>query len=73
MHAEMLSPPMNGLLFGKEMIRPDGRTIHPVYLMQAKSPAESRGNWDFFKLVGVVPADQAYRPLNEGHCPLVAG
>ncbi|MBX5454137.1 MAG: ABC transporter substrate-binding protein [Acidobacteriia bacterium] len=71
--AAMKAMPTDDPLFGKGMIRPDGRTIHPVYLMQAKSPAESRGNWDFFKLVGVVPADQAYRPLNEGHCPLVAG
>jgi branched-chain amino acid transport system substrate-binding protein len=60
-------------LFGQGRVRPDGRVIHAVYLMQAKTPAESHGEWDLFKQLAVVPADEAYRPLSEGHCPLVTG
>ena len=62
-----------GLLFGKGRIREDGRKIHPMYLLQVKSPEESKGDWDFFKIVASIPAEQAFRPLNEGNCPLLAG
>ncbi len=60
-------------LFGKGRIREDGRKIHPMYLLQVKSPEESKGDWDYFKVVSSIPAEQAFRPLNEGNCPLVAG
>jgi hypothetical protein len=40
-----------------------------VYLVQIKSPAESKGEWDLFKLVAVIPGDKAFRPLAEGGCP----
>ncbi len=69
--AEMKKKPAEDKLFGESVIRADGRVLHPVYLMAAKTPAESHGNWDFFKLLATVPADQAFRPLAEGHCPLV--
>ncbi len=69
--AEMKKKPSQDKLFGESVIRADGRVMHPVYLMAAKTPAESHGNWDFFKLVATVPADQAFRPLADGHCPLV--
>jgi branched-chain amino acid transport system substrate-binding protein len=59
-------------LFGKGSIREDGRKLHPMYLFQVKSPAESKGDWDFYKLVTTIPGDQAFRPLAEGGCPLVA-
>jgi branched-chain amino acid transport system substrate-binding protein len=71
--AEMKAIPTDDPLFGHGRIRPDGRAIHNVYLMQVKTPAESHGPWDFFKEVAVIPAEEAYRPLSEGHCPLVAG
>jgi branched-chain amino acid transport system substrate-binding protein len=71
--AAMKAIPTDDPLFGKGVVRQDGRKIHPVYLMEAKSPDESRGEWDFFKRVGTVPAEQAYRPLAEGRCPLAAG
>lgn len=45
--------------------------IHPAYLLQAKAPAESHGPWDLLTLINTMPADQAFRPLAEGHCPLV--
>jgi branched-chain amino acid transport system substrate-binding protein len=69
----MKAIPTDDPLFGKGVVRQDGRKVHPVYLMEAKSPRESRGEWDFFKEVGVVPVEQAYRPLTEGRCPLVTG
>jgi len=57
--------------FGPGLIRPDGRKIHPAYLFQVKTPAESRGEWDFYNLRATVPAEQAFRPLSEGGCPLI--
>ena len=58
-------------LFGLSTLRPDGRAIHPMYLWQVKTPAESKGPWDHLKLLATVPADQAFRPMSEGGCPLV--
>ena len=60
-------------LFGKGTIRADGRKIHPVYLYEVKKPVESKGEWDTFKLLATIPAEQAFRPLSEGGCPLVKG
>jgi branched-chain amino acid transport system substrate-binding protein len=58
-------------LFGEGVIRIDGRAIHPAYLFQVKSPSESRGPWDLYKLVKTIPGNQAFRPLKDGGCPLV--
>jgi len=57
-------------LFGKGTIRVDGRKIHPAYLVQVKTPAESKAPWDYYKIVATIPADQAFRPLTDGDCPL---
>ncbi len=57
--------------FGPGRIREDNRKIHPAYLFEVKSPAESRGLWDFYKLRATVPAEEAFRPIAEGGCPLV--
>jgi branched-chain amino acid transport system substrate-binding protein len=69
--AAMKAMPTDDPLFGKGSIRADGRKIHPMYLFQVKSPAESKGEWDYFKLVSTIPADEAFRPLKDGGCPLV--
>lgn len=69
--ARMKAMPTDDDCFGKGSIREDGRAIHPSYLFQAKSPGESKGEWDVLKLVATTPADQAFRPLTEGGCPLV--
>ena len=69
--AAMKQIPTDDPLFGKGMIRIDGRKMHPVFLFETKTPAESRSEWDMFKLLATVPAEQAFRPLNEGKCPLV--
>ncbi len=68
----MKATPVDDPLFGHVTIRQDGRAVHPMYLLQVKTPAESKGTWDVFKLVATIPADQAFRPLNEGGCPLVS-
>jgi branched-chain amino acid transport system substrate-binding protein len=69
--AQMKAMPTDDTLFGKGSIRPDGRVLHPMYLFQVKSPAESKHAWDYYKLVRTTPADQAFRPLGEGGCPMV--
>jgi branched-chain amino acid transport system substrate-binding protein len=69
--AKMKEMPTDDPLFGKGTIRQDGRKIHPAYLFEVKSPAESKGPYDYYKLRATIPADQAFRPLNEGDCPLI--
>jgi branched-chain amino acid transport system substrate-binding protein len=69
--AQMKAMPTDDPLFGKGSIRIDGRKIHPLYLFEVKKPAESKGPWDYYKTVATIPADQAFRPLDQGHCPLV--
>jgi branched-chain amino acid transport system substrate-binding protein len=69
--AKMKELPTDDPLFGKGTIRADGRKIHPAYLFEVKKPSESKGPWDYYKLRATIPADQAFRPLNQGECPLV--
>jgi branched-chain amino acid transport system substrate-binding protein len=68
---QMKKMPTDDPLFGKGYIRADGRKIHPAYLVEVKKPAESKGPWDLYKIRATIPAEQAFRPLNEGGCPLV--
>jgi len=68
---KMKELPTDDPLFGKGSIRADGRKIHPAYLFEVKKPEESKGPWDYYKLVGTTPADQAFRPLSESTCALV--
>jgi branched-chain amino acid transport system substrate-binding protein len=42
-----------------------------MYLFEVKKPAESKGEWDLYKVVSTIPTEQAFRPVNEGNCPLV--
>ena len=58
-------------IFGKGTVRADGRHVHDMYLFEVKNPAESKGKWDYYKLVRTIPAAEAFRPLAEGGCPLV--
>lgn len=58
-------------LFGDVTIRADGRVIHPIYLFEIKKPAESKYPYDYYKLLSTVPAEKAFRPMNEGGCALV--
>jgi branched-chain amino acid transport system substrate-binding protein len=68
---QMKSMPTDDPLFGKGSIRADGRKLHPAYLVEVKKPAESKGPYDYYKIRATIPADQAFRPLNAGECPLV--
>ncbi len=69
--AKMKELPTDDPLFGKGVIREDGRKIHPAYLFEVKKPAESKGPWDYYKLVATIPASEAFRPLSESACPTV--
>jgi branched-chain amino acid transport system substrate-binding protein len=69
--ARMKATPTDDDCFGKGMIRVDGRKIHPCYLFQVKKPSESKQPWDYYKLLATTPADEAFRPLKDGGCPLV--
>jgi branched-chain amino acid transport system substrate-binding protein len=68
---KMKSMPTDDLLFGKGEIQPNGRTIHSAYLFEVKKPSESKAPWDFYKLIGTVPGDQAFTPLAESKCPML--
>jgi branched-chain amino acid transport system substrate-binding protein len=69
--AKMKEMPSEDPLFGKGKIRPDGRHVHDMYLFEVKKPEESKGPWDYYKTLATIPADQAFRPLDQGGCPLV--
>jgi branched-chain amino acid transport system substrate-binding protein len=69
--AKMKEMPTDDPLFGKGTIRVDGRKIHPAYLVEVKKPAESKAPWDYYKIRATIPAEQAFRPLDQGECPLV--
>ena len=70
--AKMKELPTDDPLFGKGSIRADGRKIHPAYLFEVKKPSESKGPYDYYKVVSTIPADKAFRPIDQGNCPLVA-
>ncbi len=69
--AKMKELPTDDPLFGKGHIRIDGRKIHPAYLVEVKKPSESKGPYDYYKIRATIPAEQAFRPLQDGGCSLV--
>jgi branched-chain amino acid transport system substrate-binding protein len=69
--AQMRATPINDFFAKDGHIRIDGRMVHDMYLFEVKKPEESKGEWDLYKLLATVPADQAFRPLDKGGCPLV--
>jgi len=69
--ARMKAMPAEDDCFGKTVIREDGLALVPAYLFQVKAPAESKGAWDYYKLVATTPAAEAWTPLAQGGCPLV--
>lgn len=58
-------------LFGKTSLRADGRVLHDMMLVQVKSPDESKKSFDYYKILATIPAEQAFRPMKDGGCPLV--
>ena len=71
--AKMKEMPTEDPLFGKGYIRADGRKIHPAYLFEVKKPEESKYPGDNYKLLATIPADEAFRPMKDGQCPMVHG
>ena len=69
--AKMKEMPTDDPLFGKGSIRPNGRKMHDMYLYEVKKPSESKGPWDYYKQISVLPAEQAFQPLAETGCSLV--
>jgi branched-chain amino acid transport system substrate-binding protein len=69
--AKMREMPINDMMTKNGKLREDGRVIRDMYLFQVKSPAESKSKDDIYKLLATVPGDEAYRPLKDGHCPLI--
>jgi branched-chain amino acid transport system substrate-binding protein len=69
--AKMKDIPTDDPLFGKGMIRADGRKIHPAYLFEVKKPEESKYPGDFYKVRATIPAEEAFRPMKDDNCPLV--
>jgi branched-chain amino acid transport system substrate-binding protein len=69
--AEMKATPINDFWLKNVPIREDGRVMMDIDLVQVKSPAESKYPFDYLKLIKKIPAEQAYRPLKDGGCPLV--
>lgn len=69
--AKMKELPTDDPLFGKGSVRADGRKMHNMYLFEVKKPSESKGPWDYYKQIAVLPAEQAFKPLSESECPLV--
>jgi len=68
---KMKSMPTDDKLFGKGSIREDGRKIHDMYLFEVKKPEETKGAWDYYKIRATIPAAEAFRPIDQGECPLV--
>jgi branched-chain amino acid transport system substrate-binding protein len=69
--AKMKEIPVDDPLFGKSMIRADGRRLIPAYLFEVKKPEESKYPWDYYKKIADISAEDAARPLEASECPLV--
>jgi branched-chain amino acid transport system substrate-binding protein len=69
--AKMRELPVNDMFTRNGRVREDGRHVHDLYLVEVKRPEESKGPWDLYRILSTIPADQAFRPLAEGGCPLV--
>jgi branched-chain amino acid transport system substrate-binding protein len=67
---KMREMPINDFMTHDAHIRVDGRVMRDMYLYQVKTPAESKSDWDVYKVVRTIPAAEAWRPLAEGGCPL---
>jgi branched-chain amino acid transport system substrate-binding protein len=70
--AKMKATPINDFSMKNVRIREDGQTMRPVYIVQVKTPAESKSKYDLYNIKGEIPAEQAFRPLADGGCDFVA-
>src|SRR5471030_191117 len=70
--AKLKSDKWDDPVFGASSVRADGRKMHDMYLFEVKKPSESKAPWDYYKLLATIPAEQAFRPLDQGGCPMIA-
>jgi len=70
---KMKQLPAEDSIYGKSVVREDGRVLHPAYLFEVKKPEESKGPGDLYHLRATIPMEEAFRPLKDGNCPLVKG
>ncbi len=68
---QMQSAEINDPLFGPVRVRKDGRAVHTMFVFEVKKPEESKGRYDYYKLVRTIPAEQAFRPIDKGGCPMI--
>jgi len=68
---QMRATPINDFMTKNGSIREDGRVMRDMYLAQVKKPEESKGPYDYYKILATIPGEEAFRPLAEGGCPLV--
>jgi len=69
--AQMQSAEINDPLFGPVKVRKDGRAIHTMFVFEVKKPEESKGRYDYYKLVRTIPAEEAFRPIDKGECTMI--
>jgi branched-chain amino acid transport system substrate-binding protein len=69
--AKMREMPINDFFAKNGKLREDGRMVHDMYLVEVKTPAESSGPWDYYKIIATIPGHQAFRPAGEDGCPLI--
>ena len=68
---KMRETPVRDMFAENGKVRVDGRMVHDMYVMQVKTPQESKYPWDYYKILKTIPGDEAFRPLAESECPLV--
>jgi branched-chain amino acid transport system substrate-binding protein len=68
---QMRKLPVDDMFARHGSLREDGRMVHDMLIVQVKTPQESKGPWDFYKIVETIPGDQAFRPLSASDCPYV--
>ncbi|SFX43414.1 substrate-binding protein [Marinospirillum alkaliphilum DSM 21637] len=67
----MMDNQINDMFAKGGYVREDGRMVHDMYLAQVKTPAESKNEWDLYKIIRTIPGDEAFRPLSQSVCPMV--
>jgi branched-chain amino acid transport system substrate-binding protein len=68
---QMRKLPVDDMFSRHGYLRRDGRMVHDMYIVQVKTPQESKGPWDYYKILETIPGDKAFRPLSESDCPYV--
>jgi branched-chain amino acid transport system substrate-binding protein len=67
----MKATPVNDMLAHGGRLREDGLMVHDLYLVQVKTPADSKYPWDYYSILRTIPGDQAFKTLAASGCPLV--